>query len=210
MQSTCCVSLARPRSSRESCPGGQDSDQTQCVHRSRQQADRTPSASDGWGGRSRRAGVTASARPAAIATRRRRPRHTNEPHGEHPPPAPAGEGGRVAKAAQRVLLPPRSRRAAGGTQEPHGAAGRALRQRRLGRAAASRGRRSACSSRRDRDAPPAANTWAARGASSACAGWGGRSHRAGGTARARPAAIATRRLRHTHGPFGALPPPATA
>jgi hypothetical protein len=73
-----------------------------------------------------RAGGTASARFAAIATRRRRPTHG--PHGARPPPAPAGEGGRcVARAAQRVLVPPRSRRAAGGTHM--GRTASALRQR---------------------------------------------------------------------------------
>jgi hypothetical protein len=90
------------------------------------------------------------------------------------------------------------------------AARRAPRQCRLGRAVASRGRHSACSSCLDRDAPPAAHTWAASRARSVSAGWAGRSHRAGGTARARPAAIATRRQRITHGPHGARPPPAPA
>jgi hypothetical protein len=125
-----------------------------------------------------------------------------------PSAAPAGEGGRVARSAQRVLVPPRSRRAAGGTHMLSTA--RALRRRRLGRAIASRGRLSARSSHRDRDAPPAANAWAARRAPSTSAGWGGRSRRAGGTARARPAAIATRRRRHKHGPHGVCPPPAPA
>ncbi len=76
----------------------------------------------------------------------------------------------------------------------------------VGRAVASRGRHRACSSRRDRDAPSAAHTWAARRAPSASAGWGGGSRRAGGTARARPAAIVTRRLRYTHGPHARRTP----
>jgi hypothetical protein len=63
---------------------------------------------------------------------------------------------------------------------------RTLRQRRLGRAVASRGRHRACPSRRDRDAQPAAHTRAARRTQSASAGWGGRSRRAGGTARVVP------------------------
>ncbi len=75
-------------------------------------------------------------------------------HAVHSPPAPAGRGRRVTRAAQRVLVPPRSPHAAGVTH--------------LGRVAK------------------------------------------GGTARARPAAIATRRRRHTHGPHGARPPPAPA
>jgi hypothetical protein len=76
------------------------------------------------------------------------------------------------------------------------------------RAAAAR-RHSACSSRRNRDALQAAHTWAARQAPSASAGWGGRSRRGGGTARARPAVIATRCRRHTYGP-GKRPTPAPA
>jgi hypothetical protein len=251
--------------------GGQD--QAQCVYRSGQQADRTPSASAGCGGLSRCAGGTARARPAAIATRRLR--HTHGPQGAHPLPAPAGEGGRVApaarpatiatrrwrrthgrtalapaveggrvaRAAQRVLVPPRARRAGGGTHTGRkaralrqrcrmaraarrvlvpprsrraargthtGRTARALLQRLLWRAVASRGRHSACSSRRDRVPPSAAHTRAARRIPSASACCGGWSRRAGGTARARPAAIATRRQRHTHGPQGAHPPPAPA
>jgi hypothetical protein len=155
MQSTCSsvrASQARPSSSRESCPpggcGGQD--QAQCVYRSGQQADRTPSASAGWeGGRVARAAVLVllrSRRPAggtrmgqtACKLRQRRL-----------------EGGRVVPAARRMLVPPRSRRAGGGT--------------RTGRKARA----------------------------SASAGWGGRSRRASGTARARPAAIVRHVLRHT-------------
>ena len=34
-------------------------------------------------------------------------RSTRGPHGAHPPLAAAGEGGRVARAGQRVLVPPR-------------------------------------------------------------------------------------------------------
>jgi hypothetical protein len=84
-----------------------------------------------------------------------------------------------------------------------GCTARTLRQRRLGRAVTSRGRHSVCSSRRNRDAPAAAHTWAARRAPPASSDWGGRSRRLGGTACASPAAIATRHLRHTHGPHGA-------
>jgi hypothetical protein len=165
-------------------------------------------ASASWRGRSRRAGGTARARPAAIATRRRQ--HIPGPHGAQPPPAPAEEGGRVARAAQRVLGPRRSRRAAGGTHL--GRTARTLSQRpgRLGKAVASRGRHRACSSRSDRDAPAVAHSWAAQRAPSASTGWGGPSCRTGGTEHARPAAIATRRLRHTHEPHGARPPPAPA
>ncbi len=82
---------------------------------------------------------------------------------------------------------------------------RTLRQRRLGSAVASRGRHSACPARRVRDTVPTAHTWAARRAPSASGGRGGQSRRAGGTARARPAAIATAgqtvppRLRRTAG-----------
>ncbi len=91
------------------------------------------------------------------------------------------------------------------TSGPHGA--RSLRQRLLGeavggRAVASRGWHSPCSSHCDRKAPSAAHTLAvlALCASSASTGWGGRSRRAGGTARALPTALVTRRRRHTHGP----------
>ena len=118
-------------------------------------ARRAPSASAGWERRLRRAG----ARSAALATRRRR--HTHGPHGAISPPAPAGEGGRVARASQRGLVglvPPRSLCAAGSTHM-----GRTVRghgKRRLGRAVASCGRHSASSSRRARDAPPAAHTQA--------------------------------------------------
>jgi hypothetical protein len=99
-----------------------------------------PSASGGRGGRSRRAGGTAPARPAAIAIRSRR--HTHGPHSV--PPAPAGEDDRVAWAAQLVLVPPSTRRIAGGTHLGRTARPRALHQRRLGRAVASRGRHGAC------------------------------------------------------------------
>ncbi len=113
---------------------------------------RAPSASAGWGGRSR-----AAQRVLVPLRSRRSSCGTHMGHrARGPPPAPAGEGGRVARAAQRVLVPPRSRRAASGTHT--GRKARPPRQRLLGRAVASRGRHSACSSRRDRDAPPAAHT----------------------------------------------------
>jgi hypothetical protein len=67
-----------------------------------------------------------------------------------------------------------------------------------GGAVATSGRHRSCSSQRGRDAPLAAHTWAARRAPSSSDGWGGRSRRAGGAARARPAAIATRRWRHRY------------
>jgi hypothetical protein len=132
------------------------------------------SASAGWGGWPRRAGGSARARPAAIAMRRRR--HSCGPHGARPQPASPGEGGRVARAGQRVPDLPHSRRSADGrhmgrtvhaggtvrvmlrgrdTREPHEVW---IRQRRMGRAVASSGRRSACPSRRDRDASPAVHT----------------------------------------------------
>jgi hypothetical protein len=144
-------------------------------------ARRAPSASAGRGGRSRRGGCTARARPAAIATRRRR--YTHGPRGACPPPSPAGGGWShrsVARAAQHVLVPPRLRRA--GCSTHMGRTARALRQRRLERAVVLWGRHSAFTSRRDRDAPAAAHTWTARRALSASAGWGGRPRCAGGTA----------------------------
>jgi hypothetical protein len=168
-------------------------------------ARQAPSAGVGWGGGSRRTDGTARARPSAIATRCWR--HTHGPYGAHAPPAPAGGGCRVARAAQRVLVALRSRRAAGGMHM--GRTARTLRQRRKRRAVASRGRYSVCSSRRDRRA--AGGTHMGRMEHSL------RPQRLGsgvvsrcGTARARPAAIATRRLRHANGILGARHPPALA
>jgi hypothetical protein len=128
-------------------------------------ARRVPSASGGRGGRSCSAGGTAHARPAALVTRRRR--HTHMPHDARPLPVQAGEGDRVARAAQHVLVPPSLQHTAGGTHT-----GRTAR------------------------------------APSASAGWGGRSRRAGGTVRARPAAIVKLNQGQIHGQHCAcLPPP---
>jgi hypothetical protein len=79
-----------------------------------------------------------------------------------------------------------------------------------GGSVASRERHGACSSRCNRGAPVLAHTCATPGGPSACRGWGGRSRRASGTLRARLAAIATRRRRHTHVLPGVGPPPAVA
>jgi hypothetical protein len=108
--------------------------------------------------------------------------------------------------ASRVLDPPRSRCAVGGTHT-----GRSARPppAPAGRAVALRGRHSECPARRDRDAQLAAHAWAARRALSASAGWGGWPRRAGGAARAHPAAMATRRRRHSCGPHGARHQPAS-
>ncbi len=189
----------------------------------------------------RRAGCTARARPAAIATRRWR--HTHGPRGALPPPAPAGEGGRVApsrgrhsacssrsardappaahtwaarrtpsasagrggqarrsvaRAAQRVLVPPRSRRAAGGTH--------------LGRTAVMRAKHRVFVPPRSRRA--GSGTHMGRTAYALCQRRPGRVvaslGRAGGTALARPAALAMRQQRHTRGLHGASPLPAPA
>jgi hypothetical protein len=59
----------------------------------------------------RRASGTVRARLAAIVTRRWR--RTNVPPSAGPPPAVAGEGGRVARAAQCVLVSLRSRLVSG-------------------------------------------------------------------------------------------------
>jgi hypothetical protein len=117
-----------------------------------------------------------------------------------PPLAPAGEGGRVARAAQRVLVPQRLQCAAGSTHMcrtahvcpppvPAGEGGC------VARAAhhvlvPQRSRRTACGTHQCR--------------------LGRRSRRAGGTERARPTAIAKHRRRHTRGPHGARPPPVPA
>ena len=75
---------------------------------------RGPSTGRGWGGQSRRASGTVCACVAAITSRRWR--HTHVPPGAGPPPAVAGECGRVARAARCVIVSLRSRRADGGTR----------------------------------------------------------------------------------------------
>jgi hypothetical protein len=186
-----------------------DQDQAQCIYRSRHQSDRTPSARAGWGGQSRR------------SSRRDR----DAPPTAHPPSEPAGEGGRVAREAQRVLVPPRSRCAACGTDigrtahPPPALAGEG------GRVARACARPAVIATRWQR------HTHGPHGARPlpAPAGAGGRvaravqrvlvppqslraadsthmgraasvlhESRADGTARAPPAAITTRRRRHTH------------
>ncbi len=118
-----------------------------------------------------------------------------------PRPAPAEGARRAAHVSQATRLASRRRVEVRlrGQLEPREVGGRpqgglrhvghtALRQRRPGRAVAQSGRHSAL------DAQPAVHTWpgAARRAPSASGGRGGRSRRVGGTARARPAAIAMR------------------
>jgi hypothetical protein len=121
------------------------------------------------------------------------------------------------RAAQHVLAPPWLRHASDGTRvgctaqagcaagSKHGLHARALCHRRPGRAVASCGLCSACSSRCARSMQTAARTWTARRAPlvrrapSASVVWGVRRlRRAGGTACARPAAIAMRRRRYIH------------
>ncbi len=81
-----------------------------------------------------------------------------------PPLALAGEGDRVARAAQRVLVQPRSRCAGGGTHM--GRTARPPPAPALGGGGGDgwsrRAGGTACLSRCDRDAHPAAHTWAAR------------------------------------------------
>ena len=76
-------------------------------------ARRLSSAGRGWGGQSRRTSCTGHAGLAAIATRRWR--HTRVLPGAGSPPAVAGEGSRIVRAARGVQVSQRSRRANGGT-----------------------------------------------------------------------------------------------
>jgi hypothetical protein len=115
---------------------------------------RGPSTGSGSGVRSRRASGTVRARVAAITSRR------HVPPGAGPPPAVAGECGRVARAALCVLVSLRSRRADGGTRMCRPA--RTLHRPWLRRAVASSERHCACSCRCDRVAPMAAHACAAR------------------------------------------------
>jgi hypothetical protein len=179
----------------------------------------TPPAAHAWAARRARAlgqrwlgrAVASRGRHSVCSSRRAR----DAPPAAHmwaarctPRPAAArggGWGGRVARAAQRVLVPPRSRCAAGGTHV--GRTARALRQRRLGRGVASPGRHSACRPAAVRPAAVVMSslrcTRGPHGArpSSALTGEGGRVARA--ARRARSAALAMRSQRHTHGPRGA-------
>ena len=124
--------------------------------------------------------------------------HTHVTPGAGTPPAMAGEVRRVGGGAHTCAA---QRRPSAGRGGGEGGGGRLV---------ASRERHGACSSRCDRGAPALAHTCAIPGGPSACRGWGGRSRRASGTERARLAAIATRRRRHTHVLPGAGPPPAVA
>jgi hypothetical protein len=122
---------------------------------------RAPSCSDGWGrwaGRSQRSDGTARFRLAAIATRRWRPTH--EPPSAQPLPVTAGEGGRDARAAQRVLVPTRPRRAAGGASRSRPALVSSSSDSWGGRSR--RADSTARASRRVRDAPLLARTRATR------------------------------------------------